>query len=54
MVAQESRIENEENQEERHAALKVQLTEQIEKILNSLSDSSNFFINDDNNSNKMD
>lgn len=48
MVADEARNQDEEHQEERRAILKEQLENQIERIFSSLSDSSNFFINDDN------
>lgn len=54
MVAHEARNHDEENQEQRHAVLKEQLTEQIERILSGFNDSSDFFINDNNSNNKND
>lgn len=40
MVAHEARNHDEENQEQRHAVLKEQLTEQIERILSGFNYSS--------------
>lgn len=50
MVAKEARNDDEEGQEARHEALKQELTKVLERMTTTLSDSSNFFINDDNNS----
>uniref|UniRef100_A0A336N5U3 CSON007106 protein n=1 Tax=Culicoides sonorensis TaxID=179676 RepID=A0A336N5U3_CULSO len=49
MVAQEARNTDEENLEERRAEFKIQLIDEIERVLASLGDSSKFFINETSN-----